>query len=127
MQRWELHNQQQRQQARAAAAAASSSGPEVVRSAHQQQAAAAAAAVANWGRVDRGARAALKKASVHSVLELEVQVLQLLEQVRVWLAAGGRVHAARQAECSGCSRQCSGDDWPSHSRSLLRVGHMHAG
>jgi len=47
----------------------------------QQQAAATAVALAKWARVERSARAALKKASVHSVLALEMQALQLIEQV----------------------------------------------
>jgi hypothetical protein len=59
------------------------SGHAVVMCHQQAAAAAAAAALAKWSRVDKRSRAALKKASVHSVLALELQALQLIEQVRV--------------------------------------------
>ncbi|KAF8065877.1 TPK1 [Scenedesmus sp. PABB004] len=75
LERWEQHNREQ-----AAAAAAAAGGGAGPASHHARQQAAAAAALSKWARVSRGARAALKKANVHSVLELEMQVLSLLEQ-----------------------------------------------
>lgn len=57
----------------------------------QQQAAAAAVALAKWARVERSARGALKKASVHSVLALEMQALQLIEQVEWGCGPGAGV------------------------------------
>lgn len=68
-QRWEEHNQQLRQQQQ------QQSHPS------QHAFAPAAAAVAAWAGVGKTARAALKSANVHSVLELETQVLELMEQV----------------------------------------------
>lgn len=76
LQRWEQHNleeQQQQQQQHCYV----NSGPLTQ---HQQQAAAAADALGKWRSVSRSARAALKKANVHSVLELEMQLINFLTQ-----------------------------------------------
>lgn len=92
-QAWEVHNSQQRHQrqhqqqpqhtsaATPTADADSPSATAVAAAADPPHAAAAAAALAKWARVGRRSRGALKKASLHSVMSLEVQVLDLLEQV----------------------------------------------
>lgn len=74
LQRWEQHNRRQQQQQHI-----SFPGPGPLTQ-HQQQAAAAADALSRWRAVGRSARAALKKANVHSVLELEMQVAGVAEQ-----------------------------------------------
>uniref|UniRef100_A0A383VNR7 R3H domain-containing protein n=1 Tax=Tetradesmus obliquus TaxID=3088 RepID=A0A383VNR7_TETOB len=74
LQRWEQHNQEQQQQQQ------QQHRPGTLITRHEQQEAAAAAALDRWRAVSRSARSALKKANVHSVLELEMQLLQLLEQ-----------------------------------------------
>lgn len=75
VQRWEQHNSEQQDQQQRHNTPA---GPLTQ---HQQQAAAAADALDKWRAVGRSARAALRKANVHSVLELEMQVIEVMEQV----------------------------------------------
>lgn len=70
LQRWEEHNQQLRLQPQ-----------QQQRHPGQHACAPAAAAVAAWASVGKTARAALKAANMHSVLELETQVLELMEQL----------------------------------------------
>ncbi|KAF6250659.1 hypothetical protein COO60DRAFT_1705572 [Scenedesmus sp. NREL 46B-D3] len=77
LQRWEQHN---REEQRAQQQQQQQHKPGMLVTRHEQQEAAAAAALDKWRSVGRSARAALKKANVHSVLELEMQVLQLLDQ-----------------------------------------------
>jgi hypothetical protein len=82
LQAWETHNRRQQPQPHHAGALDTSGANGHADLRHQQAAAAAAAAaLAKWSRVDKRSRAALKKASVHSVLALELQALQLMEQV----------------------------------------------
>lgn len=93
MQKWEEYNASLRSTATASTIAPNGAT------------AAAAAALRSWSYISKPARQALRKANVHSVLALETQLLDLLEQVRVcggpmeggrsWTAAGSRKHRSR--------------------------------
>lgn len=84
-QAWESHNRQQQQHHHLPSTlnAGRLVDHPAVPHQQQQQAATTAAALAKWGHVERTARSALKKASAHAVLALEMQALQLIEQVCV--------------------------------------------
>ena len=67
LQKWEEYNRALR--------AAEASGP-------SREESLAAVALRQWSTVSKTSRVALRKANLHSVAVLEVQVLQLMEQVR---------------------------------------------
>jgi hypothetical protein len=71
LQKWAEHNEEQKQAARQQQAQL-----------HPQQHSGASHALACWARVSRSARQALRKANVHSVLGLEMPMLDLIEKVR---------------------------------------------
>jgi hypothetical protein len=82
-QRWASHNKEQQAAAKVRGSAAAADG-----GGGGGLTAAAAAALTAWANVGRSARAALKKANPHAVLELEMQIFDLLEQVGTYWQAG---------------------------------------
>ena len=74
LQKWEEYNRALR--------ASEASGP-------SREESLAATALRQWSTVSKTSRVALRKANLHSVAVLEVQVLQLMEQVRRMGASKG--------------------------------------
>jgi hypothetical protein len=125
LQRWEQHNleEQHDQQQRRRRQRQFSHQQQLGAAVHQPvepHTAAAAEAMDRWKHVSRGARAALKKANVQSVMELEMQVLQLRDQVKgaaaatsfieqsdVWCSMLAMVFPTWTAH--SCGREYSGD------------------
>lgn len=68
LQKWSAHNQELQQHASSSTATQPSLAAEAIRC---------------WRGVGRAARAALKRANVHSVLELEMQMVELMERAKV--------------------------------------------
>jgi hypothetical protein len=79
LQKWTEHNKEQKQAVRQ-----QQEGQQQL-----QQQSPASQALACWARVSRSARHALRKANVHSVLGLEMRMLDLIEKVGAEGAAGG--------------------------------------
>lgn len=71
LQKWTEHNKEQKQAARQ-----QQEGQQQL-----QQQSPASQALACWARISRSARHALRKANVHSVLGLEMRMLDLIEKV----------------------------------------------
>lgn len=92
VQKWEEYNASLRSTATASTTAPSGAT------------AAAAAALRCWSAISKPARQALRKANVHSVLALETQLLDLLEQVRV-CGVGRDVDGCRQPQAQEQHRQ----------------------
>jgi len=75
LERWEQHNKEQAAAARRAHQPQRMSAPSSSAQQHEQ----AAQALKQWGNVSRKARAALRKANVHTVLGLESQLLDHMD------------------------------------------------